>query len=137
MGFVKYRIRIKDEAIIGDRIHNNAAIYFDYNPPVLTNTAVNTLALPDAIFNASGDPAGIRVYPNPADDAVYIEILHPDILCDGSEMLILFDMQGRIMRKILLQSTGMKIDISEFSSGLYILTLNAAQGVYNYKMIVK
>ena len=37
-GFIAYRIKPKNNLLIGDIIKNNASIYFDYNLPVKTNT---------------------------------------------------------------------------------------------------
>lgn len=41
-GFIKYRVRPKNNLVLGDEIKNTAYIYFDYNVPVVTNT-VNTV----------------------------------------------------------------------------------------------
>ena len=38
-GYISYRIKPKLPIGIGDVIQNSAAIYFDYNPPVITNTS--------------------------------------------------------------------------------------------------
>lgn len=46
-GFVKYRIQMEDNLPVGTRIENGAAIYFDYNEPVITNKVFHTLHLPD------------------------------------------------------------------------------------------
>jgi hypothetical protein len=56
-GFVRYRIRINENALPGTQIENTAHIYFDQNPPVITNTAVNTLrSCPQpATFTISSD----------------------------------------------------------------------------------
>ncbi|MEO8591678.1 MAG: T9SS type A sorting domain-containing protein, partial [Flavobacteriales bacterium] len=42
-GFVKYRIKMQQGLPHLTRIENNAGIFFDLNPPVITNTALNTL----------------------------------------------------------------------------------------------
>jgi uncharacterized repeat protein (TIGR01451 family) len=42
-GFLKYRLRPVAGAPHLTRIHNTAAIYFDFNEPVITNTVLNTL----------------------------------------------------------------------------------------------
>ncbi len=42
-GYVTYRVRLKNSLPPGRQIRNYASIYFDYNPPVLTNTVLNTL----------------------------------------------------------------------------------------------
>ena len=43
-GFIKYRIKPKNNLVIGDIIYNTANIYFDYNEPVITNTTVTRVA---------------------------------------------------------------------------------------------
>lgn len=42
-GFIKYSIDIDAGTTVGTSIYNTADIYFDSNPPVVTNTKINTL----------------------------------------------------------------------------------------------
>ncbi len=42
-GYIVYRIKPKSDVVLGDIIRNTAAIYFDYNLPVLTNTETTTV----------------------------------------------------------------------------------------------
>ncbi|WP_027418561.1 FG-GAP-like repeat-containing protein [Crocinitomix catalasitica] len=42
-GFVKYRIYLAEELERGTEINNTAEIYFDFNPPIITNTKIHTL----------------------------------------------------------------------------------------------
>ncbi|MBC8045915.1 MAG: T9SS type A sorting domain-containing protein [Fimbriimonadaceae bacterium] len=74
MGHIKFRINIKDAATIGTEIENSAAIYFDYNPAVITNTTKSTLILenPDAVDEMNADKFLCAVFPNPASDIVNI-----------------------------------------------------------------
>lgn len=46
-GFVFYDVYLSKDLPIGTTINNSAAIYFDYNQPIITNTTVNTIAGPD------------------------------------------------------------------------------------------
>lgn len=49
MGFIKFRIKPKSTVIVGTTIPAKASIYFDYNDPVITNTAtteIKTTVLP-------------------------------------------------------------------------------------------
>lgn len=46
-GFVRYRINPKSTLIVHDSVTNYAAIYFDYNLPVITNTAITRIVYPD------------------------------------------------------------------------------------------
>ena len=42
-GFVKFRVKPVNGLVVGDIIKNTAAIYFDYNLPVYTNTEMTTI----------------------------------------------------------------------------------------------
>lgn len=42
-GYVRYKIKMKDNLPIGTVIENTAHIYFDFNPAIVTNTTLNTL----------------------------------------------------------------------------------------------
>ncbi len=46
-GFLKFNIQQKANNPIGTIIENNAAIYFDYNPPIITNTVFHTVGIPE------------------------------------------------------------------------------------------
>ncbi len=46
-GYILYRIKPKNNLVIGDTIKNTAHIYFDYNLPVATNTTQTPVADPD------------------------------------------------------------------------------------------
>jgi uncharacterized repeat protein (TIGR01451 family) len=64
-GYVQFRINKLNTPMAGQVIENKAYIYFDFNEPVITNTAINTYVLPtniDAQINESGS---VKVYPNP------------------------------------------------------------------------
>jgi len=42
-GFIRYKIETIGNLIEGDQITNSAEIYFDFNPAVITDTAINTV----------------------------------------------------------------------------------------------
>lgn len=48
-GYITFSIDLKENLPIGTVIQNNANIFFDFNPPVLTNTVVNTIKNPPYI----------------------------------------------------------------------------------------
>lgn len=61
-GFIRYRIRLKENLQPGDQLHNTANIYFDFNPAVVTNTTVNTLYTCDDPFALVTIPTAICQY---------------------------------------------------------------------------
>lgn len=48
-GFVLFRIKPKTTVAVNTVIPNKAAIYFDYNAPVITNTATTLIKIPDPV----------------------------------------------------------------------------------------
>ena len=62
-GFITFRIRPVDGMNPGDQIHHQAAIYFDLNPPIYTNTVTNTIL-----------------------DCESLEILIPEGICSASDI---------------------------------------------------
>ena len=43
-GWILYKMKPLSTAVIGDTFENNANIFFDYNAPVITNTAITTVS---------------------------------------------------------------------------------------------
>jgi hypothetical protein len=62
-GFVRYRIQPKTNLSAGDSITNFAAIYFDFNEPVITNTAKTIIILPTGIASATANTREIACLP--------------------------------------------------------------------------
>lgn len=52
-GYINYRVKLKNGLLDGDEIPNAAAIYFDYNPPVQTNTAVTKIIMEAAVWTGA------------------------------------------------------------------------------------
>jgi uncharacterized repeat protein (TIGR01451 family) len=44
-GFIAYRIKPKNTLVVGDSLNNTASIYFDFNPPVVTNKTTMIVSL--------------------------------------------------------------------------------------------
>jgi uncharacterized repeat protein (TIGR01451 family) len=64
-GFARFTVRPLDNLPTGTRIENFADIFFDYNPPVRTNTVFNTL--------------GVLPTEAPGGDAVAITVCRPNV----------------------------------------------------------
>ncbi len=76
-GFVHYRIKPKTTLLAGDSVTNNAYIYFDFNNPVATNTAVTHIVLPTSIYDLGFTNYDLKVYPNPTKDEITIQLNQP------------------------------------------------------------
>ena len=67
--------------------------------------------------------AGIRVYPNPASDFLYIE---GDF--DMGSQVFIYDMNGRIVETVELTSNNAKLNISYLPDGYYIVRIGDGNG---------
>jgi surface protein len=129
-GFIAYKIKPQQNIQAGDIITGTAAIYFDYNPAITTNTVVTEVVSPTAGLNHY-DVIPVTVYPNPADDIIYI------LPKDGTllENVTLYNLQGR---KLLYSTQDLNaINIEGLSAGIFLLEVKTNQGLFNIKIIKK
>jgi hypothetical protein len=72
-GWVLYKIKPKNTSVLGDVFENTASIYFDYNAPIITNTATTTVSattfVPDDNFEQALIDLGYDS--RPLDDYVF------------------------------------------------------------------
>lgn len=119
-GLVTYSVKQKPNLAVGTQIKNNAAIYFDYNAPVITNQTVNTIQAPDGIGENEKDNSFV-IYPNPATNELNLVITD---FSDATAVFI-YDLQGRMVQSnaIAKNSTGQTISVQSLVSGIYFITV--------------
>ncbi len=125
-GWLAYRIKPKSTFDINDVATSNSAIYFDFNPPILTNevnTAIEVLATSGFTKNQ------FVIYPNPAKNFITIEsksnlIAQYEILTTNGQSLIKNTIENNKL-----------IDISALQNGFYFITLKTSEGNATYKFI--
>ena len=100
-GFVRFKIAQKKDLADGNRIENSAAIYFDFNDPIITNTTFLTIGR--EIFDdtpVSLSPVlsnrELQIFPNPFDSHTTFRI-NGDPLKAGT--LECYDLSGRLMHR--------------------------------------
>lgn len=122
-GFIQYRIKPISGLPSWTHIPNTAAIYFDYNAPVVTNTATCVFGYQG--ISENNDPGtGIRVFPNPASEEINIS----GITCPA--LVAVFDVSGKLL--ISQEITSPRLDIGLLQPGLYFLEiLTETGGVVN------
>ncbi len=117
-GFVRYRIQPKTNLSAGDSITNFAAIYFDFNEPVITNTAKTIIILPTGIPSATAKQGKLFVYPNPAENSINISGIQ---LENGKAQLRLTDIYGKLIFEKAINSTTTTVETTTLSSGIYLI----------------
>ncbi len=130
-GFIIYNVSPKSSLPEETTIENKAYIYFDFNPPILTNTTENVLVSELPVLGTSkvGEFA-INLYPNPVSGSLYFS---------SSEMIKnveLIDIRGTT---ILTQDVfGMDgtLNLDNIRQGLYIVKIYTPTGIGTRKIIV-
>ncbi|MBK9321337.1 MAG: T9SS type A sorting domain-containing protein [Bacteroidetes bacterium] len=117
-GFVRYRIQPKTTLTAGDSITNFAAIYFDFNEPVITNTAKTSIILPTGIASATPTQGKLQVFPNPAENSINISGIQ---LENGKAQLRLTDIYGKLILEKTVATTTSTLETNQLSNGVYLI----------------
>lgn len=135
-GFVMFSIQLKDGLPPGTKISNEAAIYFDYNIPVITDPAQNTIV---KVSDQESIWLDISLAPNPVTDQTILSIQKVEGL-QWAEMA-LFSMEG-VLSKHFKRSTlteqvsRIPIDTYDLPPGVYFLLIRTNIGQATKKLIV-
>lgn len=137
-GFVQYRVRRKENLPIGTQIHNTAYIYFDFNPPVQTNTTINEIAVTSGVgVGENHNPILFSIFPNPLASGQMLNIYF-----NSSEkrnaVLSVLDLSGRKFHSqpIIASQQSQQIALPKLSPGVYIVVLNDGKQQAQQKIIL-
>lgn len=124
-GFVKFRVAQSENNEVGTLIENDAGIYFDFNPPIITNTAfveVNDDPIVLSLRPNETSTASLKVYPNPFKD--YTTIMLPEGE-RGTIQLEVYDLSGKQLRsQVALNANMIKIDREMLLPGIYFYRIS-------------
>jgi hypothetical protein len=125
-GFFYYKINQKANNPIGTVINNTAAIYFDFNPPIYTNTTYHTVGEDFVTINLAigeiyEEKVAVKVFPNPFTHSTTIQV-------EGKEYqnlkLSVFDVTGRLVTQ----------ERSTYTNTIQLQNNNLQTGVYFYRL---
>lgn len=136
-GMVTYSVKLKHNLPLGTQIRNKAAIYFDYNEPVITNTTLNTIAAPLSVNELGAAGSDIVLYPNPASGDFTLVI---NAAKEDSYVLSMIDIEGRtlVQKKVAVQNGTNVIQetTNGIESGVYIVQLKSENNVLTKKLVI-
>lgn len=127
-GFVTFKINMEQGLAPGTEVKNRAYIYFDNNPAVMTNYALNTIEFGSTTRIESFSKNRLTVYPNPTNGIVYFST---DNIVQKLQVL---DLDGRILFS-QNQLSNYSLDMSGFPNGVYFLRFFENGGVITRKMV--
>lgn len=131
-GFIKFAINAINNLPAGHVIADDAAIYFDYNSPVITNEAEVTLLEPSGINDVPGVTATIA--PNPMSQYTTIRLNNNS---EGFKLRVT-DVTGRTVSEQISSTNNLRFERNALAAGLYtyqIIQHNKA--VANGKLVIQ
>ncbi len=120
-GLIRFKISQKSGNVDGTVINNNADIFFDYNPPVRTNTTYHTIG-EVTYFEIQGISTELKndlisIYPNPASDFFNVDLKDKS----STYALRITSVTGALVKEVTLDQPTNQVDVSTFNRGLYFI----------------
>ncbi len=127
-GYLTFKIKPFSGYAVGDIIPNTAEIYFDFNPPIITNTwttefVEDNLSVDDNSFDQ------LSVFPNPSNGTIWIS--NATILNNVEITSIL----GRRVLSQKIDASESSIDITSLANGVYLMTLTSNENQQTVKIV--
>jgi hypothetical protein len=125
-GFIAYKIKPKNNVVVGNIINATAAIYFDFNPAIVTYTATTTFV--ETLSVVDFEVGKVSVYPNPTYGILNI------VSNDSIKTIDLYNHLGQL---VLSVKDASRIDVSSLGQGVYLMSLKDVSGTTFTKKIIK
>lgn len=118
-GYVSYRIKPMPNVQLGDTFEATAGIYFDFNEPIITNTATTTIQSLSVAQNSKGL---FVLYPNPAKNMVNIDFTKNTA---NTVSISVSDISGKTVLAKNISNGENSFDVSSLTSGMYFVNIKA------------
>lgn len=130
-GYIIYEIWPKASVNDDVEFYNQAQIYFDFNPPIITNQLMNTLidSLPDCPNSSGLDVVetslneSFQIFPNPTNGKIYV--VNPT-----QENLKIYNVNGLFLIEHKKVNQIDELDLHHFSQGIYFVYVG--ESVYRF-----
>lgn len=125
-GYFNYSIHTKPGLVNGDNIANTAAIYFDFNLPIITNT-VNTPVQTSVGIKETSNSLMASVFPNPLSNGdLNIKF---NAALNKNVMMRIYGIGGNeVFTKQLSNNNQQSVNVAGLSAGIYFVRLSDEAG---------
>jgi uncharacterized repeat protein (TIGR01451 family) len=131
-GYVQFKIKPKAGYAIGDVIPNTASIFFDYNPPIVTNTFETEFV--QSLNTSTFTQDNVVIYPNPASSHVQVALNNS---AENISSVMLMDILGKtILEKKNINSNQATINTSSLAKGMYLIKTTSDTNVTLVKKLI-
>ena len=114
-GYIVFKIKTKSTLTVGESVSNTASIYFDYNFPIVTNTAASAFQnLSSEDFSSENK---VLLYPNPVKNTLFLTSKN------NIDSIIIYDIQGRKIQDNIVNSNELRLDTNGLIKGCYFIEI--------------
>jgi len=118
-GFIQFKIKPTAGFALGDIISNKAFIYFDYNPPIITNEFETEFV--QSLKTIEFDGSNFVLYPNPTNSFVKINLQN---INENINSIFIFNLLGKKVKELSDRSSSeIKMDVSSLCKGVYLIEI--------------
>ncbi|RZJ27377.1 MAG: T9SS type A sorting domain-containing protein, partial [Flavobacterium sp.] len=125
-GFIAFKIKTKPTLTLNQVVENTADIYFDFNFPIVTNTASTTVS---ALGLGTFENTSVSMAPNPVKSILNISAK------DTINSVQVYDVQGRLLQTSIESQTAASIDFTSKTAGVYFVKVATGKGTKVQKII--
>ncbi|MCF6129199.1 fibronectin type III domain-containing protein [Flavobacterium sp. AS60] len=119
IGYIQFKVQLNPGFQAGTIIPNNASIFFDSNPAIVTNTFSSKFTVPLSI--ADFDANSLVLYPNPAKHAVQIGLMNSN---EQINKLVFYDVLGKVIKTVSsIVTESVTVDVSDLAKGVYLVEI--------------
>ncbi|MDH4471655.1 MAG: T9SS type A sorting domain-containing protein [Fluviicola sp.] len=126
-GHLVYRLKENAANTEGTEIFNTAYIFFDWNDPIITNTTYN---INTSLGLTETSVQGV-VFPNPFQQEVTIRAK------SMIQTVVVSDLSGKVLLTQAANSNELKLDLSNYSSGVYMVMIQTQSGAETHRIVKK
>ncbi|WP_293891652.1 fibronectin type III domain-containing protein [Flavobacterium sp.] len=132
VGYLQFKVQLNPGFQAGDIIPNNASIFFDSNPAIVTNTFSTKFTVPLSV--ADFDSTSLVLYPNPAKNTVQIGLVNTNVQINK---VVFYDILGKAIKAVSSVATeGIIVDVSDLAKGVYLIEITLDSNLKLTKKLV-
>jgi len=123
-GFVKFKVTSRSNALLESVIENSAAIYFDFNDPIITNTTFHRLGenfVTVGLWQPRVPGAQVIASPNPFSEETLLEV--KGLKNTRALRLQVFDFQGNEIRTMESEGNTFRLKKGGWPAGIYFFKI--------------
>lgn len=138
-GYIEFTISPNSTALAGTSISNFADIYFDYNPPIRTDTTTTNFGIYQlpSLLNPRNSPYALstlphfKIHPNPFIE--YVIIKNEGFLTQG-QLLVINALGETVSVNTMTFPKELKVNMQELPVGTYFIQVVLAEGSRSWKV---